>query len=87
MYKKLAMYTKILILRLVLSFSSDMKTLNQTLSKLREQYGYTQEELARMLNISRVTLATIESGKRPVSKEELIQYSDIFDIPVDAIKQ
>jgi transcriptional regulator with XRE-family HTH domain len=64
-----------------------MKQLAKTLQELRDTHQYTQEELARMLNISRVTLANIESGKRPVSKEELVQYSDIFDIPVDAIKQ
>ncbi len=64
-----------------------MKKLSDTLQSLREAHGYTQEELARMLNISRVTLANIESGKRAISKEELVQYANIFDIPAEAIKQ
>lgn len=62
-------------------------SLSKTLQQLRESRGYTQEELARMLDISRVTLANIESGKRSISRTELEQYANIFDIPTEAIEK
>lgn len=63
-----------------------MKNVNKTLQKLRENAWYTQDDLAEMLDISRVTLANIESGKRD-AMDFLDRYSIIFDIPAEAIKQ
>lgn len=62
-----------------------MKKLNAVLHQLREEAGYTQEELSQMLWVSRVTLANIESGKRD-AKDMLSKYRDIFDVREDFIK-
>lgn len=62
-----------------------MKSLHSILQKLREDAWYTQEELANMLGISRVTLANIESGKRD-AHDMLSKYRDIFDMRETNIK-
>lgn len=63
-----------------------MKNLHAILQKLREDAGYTQEELANMLGVSRVTLANIESGKRE-AHDMLSKYRDIFDMREEKIKK
>lgn len=63
-----------------------MKSLHSILQKLREDAWYTQEELANMLGISRVTLANIESGKRD-AHDMLSKYRDIFDMREEKIKK
>ena len=47
---------------------------------LRKQYGYLQEELARMLGISKRTLQLYESGQRYPKKAVLDQICSIFSI-------
>lgn len=39
------------------------------------------------MNVSRVTIANIETGKRPVNAKDLQQYSEVFDLPVSAIQK
>ena len=57
------------------------------LKNLRESYGWTQQQLAWIMGVSRVTIANIEIGKRPISEKDWKNYSEVFDLPVKAIKQ
>lgn len=50
------------------------------LKKLRKEFGMSQEELARRLNISRPTLISLEKGERPLKIEEKIKIMEIFEI-------
>jgi len=59
------------------------KQLSKRIKVLREQDEYSQEELAELLKIKRVTLSQIENGKRGVSPEELKSLSEIFNVTVD----
>lgn len=45
--------------------------------------GFSQDELAKKMNMSRPTLASIENGTRDVTLAELKQLSKIFDIAVN----
>lgn len=53
---------------------------SKKLTLLRKQYGYLQEELARMLGISKRTLQLYESGQRYPKKAVLDQICSIFSI-------
>ena len=52
---------------------------------LRIQNGYTQEGLARALNIDRSFLSYIESGKKGCSVDILVQLSALFNVSLDYI--
>ena len=53
----------------------DIKKSGTYIQKLRTQHGYTQEHLARLLNIDRSFLSRIESGKKGCSVDMLAQIS------------
>lgn len=51
--------------------------------KLREEYGMSQEDLAKRLDMSRPTLAKIESNERKLTKVEEEKVCEIFGIVKD----
>lgn len=51
--------------------------------KLRKQKGFSQEELAEMLNVSRQTISRWEVGTALPDALNLIQLSKVFDISTD----
>ena len=53
--------------------------------KLREASGMSQEELAGLVGVSRPSMVNIESGKRKISAQELIQFADIFGLTLDQL--
>ena len=58
---------------------------NEILKKLREDAWYSQEQLANMFEISRVSIAHIEMWIRKIKAEDLKKYSQIFDVNIDFI--
>ena len=52
---------------------------------LREKIGYSQEELAKQIQVSRQTLINYESGRTKCSAESAKHLARIFDVSVDAI--
>ncbi len=57
--------------------------LSRRIRSIREQLGYSQERLAELLNVSRVTVSQIEAGRRKLSASDLKKLSDIFQMPAD----
>ena len=55
-----------------------MKNLGTRLKEAREYVGLTQEEVAKLLGVSRVIITNIESGSRKVSAEELSKLAKIY---------
>ncbi len=53
--------------------------------KLREASGMSQEELAGLVGVSRPSIVNIESGKRKISAQELIQFAEIFGLTLDQL--
>ena len=53
------------------------------LSAIRKARGYTQEELARKLNINANTLSHLENGTKKPSRKLLIKLADTLDVSVD----
>lgn len=55
-----------------------MKNLGTRLKDVREDLGLTQENVAKLMGVSRVIITNIETGTRKVSAEELSKFSKIY---------
>lgn len=53
------------------------------LKELREEKEMTQEELGKLLNVSRQTISGYEAGAIEPSISNLIKLADIFNISLD----
>lgn len=58
---------------------------NAKLQELRKQKGFTQEELAGLLFVSRTAISKWESGRGFPNIESLKALSKVFQIPVDML--
>lgn len=65
--------------------SYDMKQCGNRIQQLRIRFGYSQQQLAKELNIDRSHLSHIESGERGSSIDLLIQFSEFFHVTLDYI--
>lgn len=59
--------------------------LNKALKQIRAFHQLKQTELADMLDISNSYLCEIESGRKPVSMDLLLKYSEVFSIPASSL--
>lgn len=67
-----------------------MKTTNkiqqfigQRIAGLRGELGYSQEELAKKLGITRQSLSLFENGQRKISFDHIVKLSQAFGVSVD----
>jgi transcriptional regulator with XRE-family HTH domain len=60
----------------------DRKTLGERLREAREYVGFSQEDVAEFLGISRSALSLIESGQRKVDALELKKLAGLYKRPV-----
>ena len=63
----------------------DMKRSGAYIQSLRIQNGYTQNELAKALNIGQSFLSRIETGQKGCSVDMFIQLSELFHVSLDAL--
>jgi putative transcriptional regulator len=61
----------------------DLILLGKRTAELREQKGYTQEDLAKELGISRTALSRLENGQRDISYGEMKMLSQILRVMPD----
>ncbi len=62
-----------------------MRKIGNRIKEFRERKGLSQEDLAKKLAISRVTVSQIENGKRKICTEELIALSRTFNVSTDIL--
>jgi transcriptional regulator with XRE-family HTH domain len=60
----------------------DRKTLGERLREAREYLGFSQEEVATFLGVSRSALSLMESGQRKVDALELKKLAGLYKRPV-----
>jgi transcriptional regulator with XRE-family HTH domain len=60
----------------------DRKTLSGRLREAREYLGFSQEEVATFLGVSRSALSLIETGQRKVDALELKKLAGLYKRPV-----
>ena len=58
---------------------------NNKLYELRKQKGFSQEELANRLNVSRQTVSKWEVGESTPDMEKLVAISDLFGVSLDEL--
>lgn len=63
----------------------DMRKSGERIQQLRIQHGYSQEKVAKLLNIDRSYVSRIESGNNGCLVDLLIQLSKLFDVSLDYI--
>lgn len=63
----------------------DKNKIGKFLQKLREEKYLTQEELARMIPISREAISKWERGTTKPSKSSVIRLSEIFEVSIEEI--
>lgn len=59
---------------------SEREKIANRLKEARILSGLSQENAAKMLNLQRPAISEIESGKRKVSAEEIIQFSEFYKV-------
>lgn len=58
---------------------------NNKLYELRKQKGFSQEELAHRLNVSRQTVSKWEIGESAPDMEKLVAISELFEVSLDEL--
>jgi len=59
--------------------------LKNKLPEIRSEFGYSQEKLAKELNVSRQTIISIEKGKYNPSLPLALKIAKIFNMKVEDI--
>ena len=59
------------------------KRFGKMMSKMRLELGYTQEEVAKKLNISKNSYGNYERGERRIPLEKLREISNFFNIDLN----
>ena len=59
--------------------------ISNTVNKLRNEIGITQEELAEKVQVSRQTIIAIEKGNYTPSIILALKISKFFDMPVEKV--
>lgn len=54
---------------------------------VREQRGYSQEQLAEIMNINRSTISKIENGKFGITVDYLVRFSIFLDYEFKVIER
>ncbi|MCR4738680.1 MAG: helix-turn-helix domain-containing protein [Lachnospiraceae bacterium] len=60
-----------------------IKKMGIRIKKLRISYGYTQQQLANRLHVTKSLISAYETGQRSPSYEILIGLSSIFKVSTD----
>lgn len=60
-----------------------MILLGKTIKKLRNKHGYTQQDLAKLIGVTKSTVAAYENSTRLPSYKILIELSQIFNVSID----
>ena len=63
----------------------DLVSIGKRIQKCRKQKGYTQEQLADMMNVSIQMVSNLERGNKAIRIDNLINLSQILDVSTDYI--
>ena len=57
--------------------------INKRIKKYRLQKGFSQQQLAEKIGMSRVSLTQVERGERKVTADELARFCDALNVEAD----
>lgn len=90
-YKCLLLNLNIYIIILKIKFwgermnEVDLTGIGKRIQSRRKQQGYTQEQLAELMNVSIQMVSNLERGNKAIRIDNLINLSQILDISTDFI--
>lgn len=58
-------------------------SINKILKEERTKRGYTQQEIANILNISRVAYTLYENGKNTPTTDNILRLADLYNVSTD----
>lgn len=61
--------------------------LGDKIRQVREQKGYSQEQLAEMMDINRSTISKIENGKFSITVDYLVRFSIFLDYEFKVVEK
>ena len=61
------------------------KEIGKRISSIRKRKGYSQEDLAKVLNVSRPSITQIELGNRNLTALELKRIADNLTVSIDGL--
>lgn len=61
--------------------------MGESLKGIREKKGYSQEQLAEIMQISRSTISKIENGKFAISIDYLVKFGKYLNFEIDFIEK
>lgn len=59
--------------------------IGKRLREERKYRGYSQEEIAEYLGVSRATVSQMENGNRKIKPTELQNLADLYEMPIDVL--
>lgn len=62
-----------------------MNFLSKNIKYLRNSKGLTQDDIAKIVNKSRVSVSHWEADEREITTEDIIKLSDYFNVPMDSL--
>ena len=63
--------------------SYDISKTAERIKDLRKKAGYTQEQVADLLNVDRRTISNIEGGRKGCSVDMLLRFSELYGVTLD----
>ena len=64
---------------------TDLAEIGKRIQNRRKQQGYTQEQLAEMMNVSIQMISNLERGNKAIRIDNLVNLCQILDISTDYI--
>lgn len=64
---------------------ADLKEIGKRIQNRRKQQGYTQEQLAEMMNVSIQMISNLERGNKSIRIDNLINLCHILQVSTDYI--
>ena len=65
--------------------NADLVKIGQRIQVRRKQRGYTQEQLADLMNVSIQMVSNLERGNKAIRIDNLIKLSEILEVSTDYI--
>ena len=61
----------------------DYKALGTKIGGIRKEKGYSQDELSEKINVTRITISNIETGRKAPSLDLLVDIANALDTSLD----
>ncbi|KEZ48841.1 MULTISPECIES: helix-turn-helix domain-containing protein [Metabacillus] len=63
----------------------ELETLKKNMKFYRQEYGWSQEDLAARMNVSRSVVSRLETGEQAPELNYLISLSNAFEVSIDQL--